>query len=203
MILIKHTLILISCHYVILVVCIIHKKVQLNSLVTLWFKRTLHIDSKGYFSSTFNEKRSKSFPNIVNKRWCLHFTTSLKKIIAIDFEWVNYKPTTSYKFSSVQLLSHVQHLRANGLQHSRIPCPSLTPGAYQNSCPSSQFCHPTILSSVIPFSCPQSFSASGSFPMSQLLASDGQRTAVSASASVFPTSIQDWFPLGLTGLISL
>ena len=86
---------------------------------------------------------------------------------------------------------------------SRLPCPSPAPGVYSNSCPSSQWCHPTISSSVITFSCLQSFPASGSFPMSQYFASSGQSIGVSASASVLPMNIQDWFPLGLTSWISL
>ena len=87
-----------------------------------------------------------------------------------------------------------------GLQHARPPCPSPTPAV--NSCPSSRRCHPTILSSVIPFSsCLQSFPASGSFPMSQFFPTASQR--IGASASVLPMNIQDWFPLGWTGLISL
>ena len=91
----------------------------------------------------------------------------------------------------------------HGLQHARLPCPSPTPGVCSNSCPSSQWCHPTISSSVIPFSSYlQSFPASGSFPLSQFFASGGQSIGVSASASVLPMNIQDWFPLGLTGLIS-
>ena len=95
-------------------------------------------------------------------------------------------------------------LRLHGLQHARLPCPSTTPGAYSNSCPSSQWCHPTISSSVIPFSsCLQSFPASGSFQMSQFFASGGQTIGVSASVSVLPKNIQDWFPLGLTSWISL
>ena len=89
------------------------------------------------------------------------------------------------------------------LQHIRLPCPSLFPGVCSNSCPSSQRCHPTISSSVIPFSCLQSFPASGSFQMSQLFASGGPSIGVSVSASVFPMNIQDWFPLVLMGLISL
>ena len=94
-------------------------------------------------------------------------------------------------------------LRPHGLQHARLPCPSLSPWVCSNSCPLSQWYHPTIASSVIPFSpCPQSFPASGSFPVSQLFAPSGQSTGASASASVLPTSIQGWFPLGLTGLIS-
>ena len=90
------------------------------------------------------------------------------------------------------------------LQHPRPPCPSPTPGAYPNSCPSSQWYHPTISSSVIPFSfCLQSFPASGAFPVSQFFTSGGQGIGVSTSTSVLPTNIQDWFPLGLTDLISL
>ena len=90
------------------------------------------------------------------------------------------------------------------LQHSSLPCPSPTPGACSNSCPSRWWCHPTILSSVIPISsCLQSFPASGSFPVSQFFPSGGQRIGVSASVSVLPVNIQDWFPLGLTGWLSL
>ena len=88
-------------------------------------------------------------------------------------------------------------------QHTRPPCPSLTPGVDSNSCPSSWWCHPAISSSVIPFSCPQSLPASGSFPMSQLFAWSGQSTGVLASASVLPVNTQDWPPLGWTGWISL
>ena len=94
-------------------------------------------------------------------------------------------------------------LQPHGWQHARLPCPSPTPGAYLNSCPLSRWCHPTISSSVIPFSsCLQSSPTSGSFPMSQFLASGGQSIGVSASASVLPKNIQDWFPLELTGLIT-
>ena len=95
-------------------------------------------------------------------------------------------------------------LRPHRLQHARLPCPSPTPGAYSNSCPLSWWCHPTISSSVVPFSSRlQSFPASGSFPMSQLFTSGGQDIGVSASAAVLPMNIQDWFPLGWTGWISL
>ena len=90
----------------------------------------------------------------------------------------------------------------HGLQHARLPCPSPTPGACSNSCPWSQWCHPTNSFSVIPFSCLQSIPASGSFPVSQFFTSSGQSIGVSASASVLPMNIQGWFPLGLTGLIS-
>ena len=89
-------------------------------------------------------------------------------------------------------------------QHARPSCPSPTPGVHSDSCPSSQWCHPTISSSVVPFSsCPQSLSASGSFTISQLFAWGGQSIGVPASASVLPMNIQDWSPLGWTGWISL
>ena len=92
----------------------------------------------------------------------------------------------------------------HGLQHARLPCPSPTPRACPNSCPSSWWCHPNISSSVIPISsCLQSFLASRSFPKSQFFSSGGQSIGVAASTSVLPMNIQDWFPLGLTGWISL
>ena len=109
--------------------------------------------------------------------------------------------------SSVSQFSHSgvsNFLQRHGLEHTRLPCPSTTPGACSNSCPSHQWCHPTISSSVIPFSsCPQSFPASGFFPRSQFFASGAQSVGVSASAIVLLTNIQDWFPLGWTGCISL
>ena len=108
---------------------------------------------------------------------------------------------TSVQFSSVEMLSH---LWPHGLQHSRLPCPSPTPGVYVNSFPLSRWCHPTISSSVVPFfSLLQSSPASGSFPMSQFFASGGQSIGVSASASVLMMNTQDWFPLGWTGWIFL
>ena len=105
---------------------------------------------------------------------------------------------------SVQSLSRV-HLFATPWTAARqVFLSTPTPGACSNSCPSSQWCHPTISSSVVPFSsCLQSFPASGSFPMSQFFTSGGQSIAVSASTSVIPMNIQDWFPLGWTGWISL
>ena len=96
-------------------------------------------------------------------------------------------------------------LRPHELPHTRLPCPSPTPGASSNSCPLSQWCHPTISTSVIPFSsCLHSFPEWGSFPVSQFFAfSCGHSIGVSASASVLPINIQDWFPVGSTGLITL
>ena len=93
-------------------------------------------------------------------------------------------------------------LQPHESQHARPPCPSPTPGVYPNPCPSSRWCHPAISSSVIPFSRPQSFPASGSFQMSQLFTIGGQSIGVSASASVLPMNIQDWVPVGWTGWIS-
>ena len=107
-------------------------------------------------------------------------------------------------WSSVQFSCSVvsDSLRLHGLQHTKLPCPSPTPGVYSNSCPLSWWCHPTISSSVIPFSsCPQSLPASGSFPVSQFFASGGQ--SIGLSALVLPVNIQDWFPLGWTSWISL
>ena len=108
--------------------------------------------------------------------------------------------------SSVQFTRSVvsNSLRPHGPQHARPPCQSRTLRVYSNSCPLSQWCHPTISSSVVPFSSSlQSFPASGSFQMSQFFASGGQNIGVLASASVLPMNIQSWFPLGLTGWISL
>ena len=114
--------------------------------------------------------------------------------------------STKSRISSVQFSHSVvsDFLWPHGLQHARLPCPSPTPRAWSNSCPSSQWCHPTISSSVIPFSsCIQSFLVSGSFPISQFFTSVDQSIESSASASLLPMNIQDWFPLGLTGSISL
>ena len=97
-----------------------------------------------------------------------------------------------------------ESLRPHGLNHARLPCPSTTPRVYSNSCPLSRWCHPPISSSAVPFSARlQSFAASRSFQMSQFFTSGGQSIGVSASASVLPMTVQDWFPLGWTGWISL
>ena len=104
----------------------------------------------------------------------------------------------------VHSLTHVQLLQPHGPQHTRLLCPSVSLGVCSNSCPLSQWCHPTISSSVAPFSsCPQSFPTKESFPMSGLFASGGQSIEASVSGSVLPMNIQGWFPLRLTGLISL
>ena len=107
-----------------------------------------------------------------------------------------------FQFSSVT--QSCPTVRPHELQHTRPPCPSPTPGVYPNPCALSQWCHPTISSSVVPFSsCPQSVPASGSFQMSQIFASGSQSIGVSASTSVLPMNTQDWSPVGWTGWISL
>ena len=148
--------------------------------------------------------------------WSLFFVTAL----SVDHPH-NYK--NSVEFPEVSYISYLLHylriryyillfsnsvmsdsLWPHGLQHARLPCASSSPGACSNSCPLSWWCHPTISSSVIPFSsCLQSFTASGSFIISQFFASGGQSIRTSASASVPPMNIQDWFPSGLTSWISL
>ena len=126
-----------------------------------------------------------------------------QKKILIGLAWGRcYSLSQPVWSGSVQSLNHVRLFAIHGLQHARLPCPSPTPGACSNSCPLSQWCHPTISSSVMPFSCPQSFPASGSFQMSQLFESGGQSIGVSTSTSVFPMNTQDWSPLAWTGWIS-
>ena len=127
-------------------------------------------------------------------------------------EWFRFTKLKRNFFIQEKMVSSVQFrhsamsdsLQPHGLQHARPPCPSPTPRAYSRSCPLSRWCHPTISSSVVPFSSRlQSFLASGSFQMSQFFASGGQSTGVSASPSVLPMNIQDWFPFGWTGWNSL
>ena len=124
----------------------------------------------------------------------------------VSLHWKVHSHPLYHQFSSVQFsLSAVSDsLRPYGLQHDRLPCRSTTCGAYPNSCPSSWWCYPIISSSVVPFSsCLQSFPASGSFPMNQFFLSGGQSIGVSASTSVLPMNIQDWFPLEWICWISL
>ena len=127
--------------------------------------------------------------------WRCRVDTSLK-FVKMHSLW------SIIKFSSVTSLCPT--LQSHELHHTRPPCPLPTPGVHTNPCPSSRWCHPTISSSVIPFSSRfQSFPASGSFQMSQLFASGGQSIGVSASTSVLPMNTQDWSPLGWTGWIPL
>ena len=131
----------------------------------------------------------------------------VKKIVhlSLTFPGSGSFMSDSVQFSCSVMSDFVQpSVQPHGLQHARLPCPSPTPGACSNSCPSSWWCHPTISSSVIPFSSHlQSFPESRSFPVRQFFTSGGQSIGVSGSASVLPMNIQDWFPLGLTGWISL
>ena len=118
------------------------------------------------------------------------------------FDWKIIAFQYCVQFSSVAQLCPT--LWPHELQYARLPCPSPTPRVYSNSCPLSQWCHPTISSSVVPFSsCLQSFPASGSFQMSLFFTSGSQSIGVSASTSILLMNTQDWSPLGWTGLISL
>ena len=146
-----------------------------------------------------------------------------KPFVIVTFTWPSFNYLAQFFFffclnsfpitsevalyeSSVQFSCAVvsDSLRPRELQHPRPPCPSPTPRVYSNSCPLSQWCHPTISSSLVSFSSHfQSFPASGFFQMSQFFPSGGQSIGVSASASVLPINIQDWFPLGWTGWFSL
>ena len=141
----------------------------------------------------------------------LHPYMTIGKTIALT-RWAFVGKVMSLLFNMLSCLRSVQFshsvvsnsLQSHGLKHARPPCPSPTPRVHPNSCPLSRWCHPTISSSVTPFSsCPQSFPASGSFQMSQLFASGGQSIGVAASTSVLPTNTQGWSPLVWTGWISL
>ena len=173
---------------------------------------------EGHGRTTWGERRSWSLGVVLaDLGLCLVSPRPVYLLIVIAMEVIggggprtshpdHQESVPSWRVSSVQFSRSVMSdsLWPHGLQHTRPPSPSPTPRAYSNSCPSSQWCHPTISSFVVPFSpCPKSFPVSGSFPMSQFFASGGQSIGASASASVLPMNIQDWFPLGWTGLISL
>ena len=135
-------------------------------------------------------------------------TSNIKSVVVLTSVFLKMLKISrnTVNIRSVQFSHSVvsNSLWPHGLQHTRLPCPSPTPRAYSNSCPSSRWCHPTISSSVFSLSsCLQSFLASGSFPMSQFFISGGQSTGTSALASALPMNIQDWSPLGWTGWISL
>ena len=143
-----------------------------------------------------------SWPNMWHGRYEMPVSWTLN--VASDYPFgkrhMVHFPTTVSQFSPVQSSSFQPH----GLQHARPPCSSPSPEACSNSCPSSWWCHPTISSSVVPFSSSLlSFPVAGCFPMSRFFASAGQSTGVSVSASVLPMNTQDWFPLGWTSRISL
>ena len=130
--------------------------------------------------------------------------TLLKSSVSFDPSNNPSAGGTGIQFRSVQSFSRVRLFETPWTTHARPPCPSSTPRVHPNPCPLSRSCHPTISSSVVPFSsCPQSFPASRSFLMSQLFALGGQSIGASASAPFLPMNIQGWFPLGWTGLLSL
>ena len=161
------------------------------------WQATVHRVAKSQTWLSTHKKHSATY----NKPWQIF--NEKKKIAKTKFP-----PSVTWceQFNWVQFSHSVMSnsLQPHGLQCARLPCPSPTPGSSSKSCPSSQWCHPTISSSIIPFSsCFQSFTASESFLTSQFFASGDQSVVDSASASVLPMNIQDWFPLGLTGLISL
>ena len=123
----------------------------------------------------------------------------LRSQVLLSLHFAGYQSVSQFSCSVMS-----DSLWPHGLQHARPPCPSQTPRIYSNSCPSHRWCHPTISSSIVPFSSHlQSFPALESLPMSWFFASGDQSIGVSASASVLPMNIQDWFPLGWTGCISL
>ena len=153
------------------------------------------------FSEKFMENVIKTVARTISSAWLgpMSQNSQLKflsfKLLSVTL--ISFIPQFSCSVVSYSLWPH-------GLQHIRLPCPSPTPRAYSNSCALSQWCHPTISSSVVPFSsCLQSFPAPGSFPVSQFFASGGQSIRVAASISVLSMKIQDWSPLGWTGRISL
>ena len=137
--------------------------------------------------------------NLQSSSLILKFLT-LKRLLVL---LVQTRWTFTFAFSSVQSFSHVWLFATPWTTAHRPPCPSPAPGLHPNPCPLSRWCHPTISSSVIPFSCLQSFPASGSFQISQLFTSGGQSIGASASTSVLPVNTQDWSPLGWTGWILL
>ena len=144
------------------------------------------------------------WPNIKGKWTKIDLTkqTNSREVRSIHGNFHELKALYSSVEFSCSVVS--DSLRPQGRQHARPPCPSPTPRVYLNSCPLSRWCHPTISSSAVPFSSrPQSFPASGFFQMTQFFTSCGQSIGVSASTSVLPVNIQDWFPLGWTGCISL
>ena len=158
-------------------------------------KEKVHTQIIGVFSESL-DKRPTSFP----LHWCSYPQAD------DTYKFVHFLPHKYICISSVQFSHSVMSnsLRPHELQHTKSPCPSPTPGVYSNSCPSSQWCHPAISSSVVPFSsCPQPLPALGFFPVSQLFLSGGQSIGVSASASVLPTTTRDRSPLEWTGWISL
>ena len=173
----------------------------------IFFKPSSWFESLLLFGKLFSNRGR--FGKLVYRFWDVESSflrTSIVTIIIAPLVEASVKDfeLQTCSVQSVQLLSRVQLFATSWMQHARLPCPSPIPEAYSNSCPLSQRHHPTISSSVVPFSsCLQPFPPSGSFQMSQFFASGGQSIGVSASASVLPMNIQDWFPLGWTDWNSL
>ena len=161
----------------------------------------LHIRWPKYWSFSFNISPSNEHSGLISFRmdWLdlLAGQGTLKSLLQFRLP----QSSVHTLLFSPQVMSYP--LQPHGLQHSRLLCSSPSPWVCPSSCPLNQWCHPTISSSVTFFFCPQSFPASGSFPMSWLFALGGQQIGASASTSVFPVSSQGWFPLRLTGFISL
>ena len=160
----------------------------------------------GIYPEESKIERDTCIPLFIAALFAIARTLKQQRFPSTD-EWMKklwYISTMEYTVQFSSVAQSCPTLRPHESQHARPPCPSPTPGVYPNSCPLSQWCHPAISSSIVPFSsCPQSFPASGSFPMSQLFAWGGQSIAVSASASVLPMNTQDWSFLGWTDWISL
>ena len=180
-----------------------HKKWPI--LILFW---KMHADMSQYYLRKLfwmKLKTSKSHLTEKNKQ-TLRPTNYIFSFHTLPLLPFNFNILENNEILSVQFSCSVmsKSLQSHGLHHTRLPCQSPTTRAYSNSCPLSRWCHPAISSSVVPFSSHlQSFPASGSFLRSQFFASGGQIIRVSASASVSPMNIQDWFSLGWTGLISL
>ena len=170
---------------------------------------------QGHFKCPYSPEFSNTFSNYFWRGCCRGdqvYTKGCDRLLSCRYCYssIPLENTLETNFAlchiSVQFSCSVvsDYLQPHGLQHARPPCPSPTPWVNSHSCPLSQWCHPTISSSAIPFSCClQSFPALGSFLMNQLFSSGGWSIVISASASVLPMNIQDWFPLGWTGWISL
>ena len=179
-------------------------KSQSLSIWLLWFISSIVSNSKSAFYRA-NINKGKIKVKDKGKNWGKRFTEKNKymwRIIdVLNLFWAFWPPRHFSQFSHSVVSDS---LWPYGLQHIRLPCPSPTHGAYSNSCPSLQRGHPNTSSSVVPFSFRlQSFPASGFFQMSKFFTLGGQSIGVSASASVLPMNIQNWFPLGWTGWISL
>ena len=189
-------------------ICQVFKNIRLKNWDTC---TSMFIVALFTIARTWKQPRYPSADEWIRKLWYIYtmeYYSSIKRntFESVLLRWINLEPIIQNEVSQkVKWICLVvpDSLRPHESQCTRPPCPSPTPGVYPNPCPSSRWCHPTISSSVVPFSCPQSLPASRSFPMSQLFPSGGQSIGVSVSTSVLPMNTQDWSPLGWTGWISL